>query len=529
MIRSSRPNDPMSGPDQDPPTPAAEEGSPAEAYVSAPSELTETAPLRQLDQALLQRPVFGIRAQLTLAFSLLYVLCTVIALWNLYTVSKLQEQLRFLEVCDSTLSSIQQARRFEKDYLLYGTNLEDTRRHAESATAIIDTHRDAMARVVAPEEVSAVVEHLSKYKILLRQLGEATETVETKRIDPQLREHGAAMVSFALKLSQNQRQLVDRTFRLAQRVPFVFLGVMLLAMLLITVFLSRQLLQSFSRFTTYAKRIGQGDFSPIGPVRKYRDEFSQLALTFNRMIEEIDHRHEILVESHKLRAIGDLVAGVAHELNNPLNNIFLTASTLLEDYAELATEERTEMAEDVMKEAERARCIVRNLLDFARESEIQIKPMLLDEVLRDAMALVGNQLKMAKITSSLEVPPGLPPVHGDSQMLTQVIVNLVLNAIDALPAQGSLDVTVRSDLEDEYVAIVLHDDGPGIPAPILPRVFEPFFTTKKKGRGTGLGLSVSAGIVRKLGGMIRVASGPETGTTFTVLLPKTDIPFEGNC
>ncbi|MEJ2109885.1 MAG: ATP-binding protein [Acidobacteriota bacterium] len=260
------------------------------------------------------------------------------------------------------------------------------------------------------------------------------------------------------------------------------------------------------------------------PKRKYRDEFSRLALAFNQMIRELDKRHKILVESHKLRAVGTLVAGVAHELNNPLNNTMLTASMLEEDFPTLRDEDKLDMVQDIIKETERSKVIVRNLLDFARASDYRNVPMNLEILLENSVRLVHNRVKLAKIELETRMTADLPPVHGDEQALQQVFINLILNAVDALPPRGRILITAAKSRQAGFIEIKVIDNGPGIPEHILPRIFDPFFTTKVKEKGTGLGLSVSQGIVRRLGGNIDVESRPGTGTTFIVLLPTTEVP-----
>ena len=242
------------------------------------------------------------------------------------------------------------------------------------------------------------------------------------------------------------------------------------------------------------------------------------------MIRELDKHHKILVESHKLRAVGTLVAGVAHELNNPLNNTLLTASALEEDLEELSHEEKMDMVHDIIKETERSRTIVRNLLDFARESEYKNVAMDLDNLLKNSIRLVHNRVKLAKINLQTKITPDLPPVHGDEQALQQVFINLILNAVDALPPKGQITVSASKSKQTDFIEISVTDNGPGIPEHILPRIFDPFFTTKVKEKGTGLGLSVSQGIIHRLGGNISVKSQEGLGTIFTVLLPTTAVP-----
>ncbi len=503
---------------------AISESSPAKVYQL---EAFTTDPLgepRVMDELLLKRPIFSIRAQLILAFTLVFALCAAVTLWSIYTLSELQEKLSFLQVTDSYVTEIQQARRFEKNYLLYGTNLADALEHLEKAEKILETSGPTMERVLGRHDSLTMSELFHDYRALLAGLDKPHTATEHDRIETALRDHGSKMISFAMELARKERDSVDRTFLLARRVPFIFLVLVMILMLATATFLLRSILGTLSRFMEYTERIGRGDFSPIKPARKYRDEFSHLALAFNHMIDELERRHRILVESHKMRAVGNLVAGVAHELNNPLNNIFLTAAALEEGQEVLGAAERKEMLDDLMGEAERSQKIVRNLLDFARESDMRIEPLDLEEILRTSIRLVSNQVKMSKVRLAVDIPPDLPHVHGDSQMLCQVFVNLILNAVDVLPENGAIAITVHKSPRGEFIDVDIADDGPGIPEPVLSRIFDPFFTTKP--RGTGLGLSVSQSIVKKLGGFIEVKSRPGEGTTFTVKLPKTEVPFD---
>jgi signal transduction histidine kinase len=288
--------------------------------------------------------------------------------------------------------------------------------------------------------------------------------------------------------------------------------------------LTRQLLYSLKRFMDYTGRISAGDFSPIKPASRHKNEFTQLAEAFNKMIRELDHRHDILVESHKLRAIGTLVAGVAHELNNPLNNTMLSAAMLKEDLATLPEEEKIEILDDILSETERSQRIVKNLLDFARKSEAHLQPLDLKSIANESLRLVANQVRMAKIKLHTDFDEDLPLVHGDEQMLMQVFVNLILNAVDVLSPGGSIWFMIRKNQEPGFLTIEIRDDGPGIQEHILPRIFDPFFTTKSKGKGTGLGLSVTRGLLQKLGGSIHVRSKVGMGTVFIVSIPITNLP-----
>ncbi len=480
----------------------------------------------RVNQALLERPRFTIRAKIIVAFSLFIVLNISVMVWSSWVIANIQSKIRFLEVAGNYLSELQEARRYEKNHLLYHTNLDEAKEHLSNAEVILKGQQEDILHTVGKDNLESMVQHVTRYHALLGELGKAVTPQQREEIEPRLRLHGAQGIDSAEHLVLQERANIDRMLLLAKRVPLLFAAALVVLMGFIATFLSRQLLNPLSRFMEYTQRLGRGDFTMIHPTRRYSDEFSQLAMAFNHMIHELDTRHRILADSHKLRAIGTLVAGVAHELNNPLNNIMLTSSMLDEDLEELDPKEAREMTQDLIQETERALKIVKNLLDFARESETKLEPISLDRTIHDTLHLVGNQLKMQKIRTTVDIPETLPRVHGDEQMLNQVFVNLILNAAEALPAQGCIDIAVRTGKQEGFVAVLVKDNGHGIPPHLQNRIFDPFFTTKgqKRKKGTGLGLSVSLGILRKLGGTIEVESTEGVGTTFTVLLPITDVP-----
>ncbi len=488
----------------------------------------ETGDTDELEhRAFTERPTLSIRAKVILSFSLFFALCIAVTSWSIWMASDLTARIDFLEVAGDFMMEVQQARRYEKNFLLYGTNLDDALHHLEVAESQLKSQGNTIGKIVGTEHTDTMASYLNDYHSRLRELGSTDDTTRRQAIVPILRRDGAKIVSFAEDFVNAERANVKRHLLLAQRVPFLFLGALLLLMVVAGTWLSQSLLLTLMRFMAYTKRIGEGDFSPITPVRKFKDEFSQLAEAFNSMTRELTRRHDILVESHKLRAIGTLVAGVAHELNNPLNNTMLSASVLKEEWDDFSEDEKMEIIDDVISETERSQRIVRNLLDFARESEAKMQPLDLERIVQESVRLVANQVRMARLTLRTELEDNLPHVHGDEQMLKQVFVNLMLNAVDALPPRGSITVSARMDSKkDGFLVVKVQDDGPGIPEHFQQRIFEPFFTTKGKGKGTGLGLSVSQGIIHKLGGFLKVESEEGEGTTFIVSLPVTDFPSD---
>ncbi len=227
-----------------------------------------------------------------------------------------------------------------------------------------------------------------------------------------------------------------------------------------------------------------------------------------------------LMESDRLAAVGELVAGVAHEVNNPLSSISAFAQLLLRDGG-LSPAQRDSI-EVIKSETLRASQVVRDLLAFARRSEPQREPLDVNMVVQRTLRLRGYQLTSNKISVEADLAPELPSVIGDARQLQQVCLNLVTNAIQAMAVLGggTLFVTTRHDGED--VVLDMRDTGPGIPEAARAHIFEPFFTTKGEGEGTGLGLSVSYGIISAHGGKIEVANTSGAGTTFRVALPAAE-------
>ena len=227
-----------------------------------------------------------------------------------------------------------------------------------------------------------------------------------------------------------------------------------------------------------------------------------------------------LVQSGKLAAMGELVAGVAHEINNPLASILGYAQLLLRSEVDAKDRERLER---VLAETKRVARIVQNLLSFARQQKPKWEPFCANEALMRVMELRGYDLKIKNIELVMDIDPGLQLVLGDPQQLEQVFLNIVNNALRAMATahqHGRLEVKTRG-LENR-VRITFADDGPGIPAGIVDRVFDPFFTTTEPGEGTGLGLSICYGIVQEHGGRIAMKSAPQGGCVVEVELPLAE-------
>ncbi len=228
-----------------------------------------------------------------------------------------------------------------------------------------------------------------------------------------------------------------------------------------------------------------------------------------RMAEQLRH-------TEKMVALGELVAGVAHEINNPLTGISAFAQLLLE---ETLDDEQRESVLLIKQESDRATAVIRDLLIFARKTEPVTEPFDLNVLIEQTLRLRSYSLRVADVRVALQLDPALPKVSGDPQKLQQVLLNVIANAESAMEGGAQRDLTISTRADGSNVVIEASDTGQGMPADVRQRIFEPFFTTKPEGVGTGLGMSVSYGIVQAHGGTIDVASDVGAGTTVTIALP----------
>jgi PAS domain S-box-containing protein len=253
----------------------------------------------------------------------------------------------------------------------------------------------------------------------------------------------------------------------------------------------------------------------LSHIRDGSDNIVGLVIGIRNLTEErkvADH----LGRTEKLAAIGELVAGVAHELNNPLTGISTFAQLLLEDNLE---GEQFESVSLIKREADRAISVIRDLLLFARKTDARDVPVDINTIVKHTVRLRALASRSAGIEVHMRLDESNPQARGDEQKLQQVLLNLLVNAESAMEGTRLRHLSLTTQRKQGTVQIVISDTGHGMPPVVSQRVFEPFFTTKPPGEGTGLGLSVSYGIIQAHEGTISVESTPEVGTTFTIVLP----------
>jgi two-component system NtrC family sensor kinase len=280
------------------------------------------------------------------------------------------------------------------------------------------------------------------------------------------------------------------------------------------------ILRSFTRpvevLTEAARRIGDGDLSG-GFTLDREDEIGVLSKTLDDMKTKLKSSYDLLLQSEKMALMGQIVAGIAHELNNPLTIVIGNIQLML---MRERNEKSVESLSRIQDGAERASKIVKNLLTFARQETPERKLVSVNSIITKSIELRSYELRVSNIEVSTELHEDLPETMADPHQLQQVFLNLIVNAEHAMieaHSKGLLRITTRRD--EDKILVFLSDDGPGIPNENLHRIFEPFFTTKAVGKGTGLGLSICQGIIVEHGGTIEVESTVGRGTTFVIELP----------
>lgn len=274
-------------------------------------------------------------------------------------------------------------------------------------------------------------------------------------------------------------------------------------------------LRDLRELAQVSKRVAQGETTVRMPV-SYGGEVGELATEFNTMLDTLHATQDHLVHSEKLASLGQLAAGVAHEINNPLGAILLYSESMLKECAE-ADPSRADLTM-IVSETKRCKRIVADLLNFSRQHQVVVQPTNINELLQELIDQAPRRIKTVIIPFEKELDPHLPTIDGDPAQLRQVFLNLIVNAVESMPQGGTLTVHTHKG-PGETVTVEIRDTGIGIPHEDLGKLFTPFFTTKPIGKGTGLGLAIAYGIIKMHRGQISVRSQVGKGTTFIINLP----------
>jgi len=445
------------------------------------------------------------------------VLLVLIGVFSFQNLELVLTKLRFVEIADDLNASFLEMRLSEKNFFLYHdkASLLEIKDKISSTEKSIDLAHEDIARAIGKENLEKLTVHLREYADVVEDTVSAG--VVKSVLEFRLRVKGRGLREYSQEITQIERKSVNSIIGSSKNILiYAFLAVLITA-IAVSHFISQKILRSVREVKKLAESISEGNFNTITGIIP-KDEFGSLITAVNTMSAELSRREEELIQSKKLASIGVLTAGVAHELTNPLNNISMITQNYIELYDYFNKENGLGLLNKIQGETERIEKIVKNLLDFSKPKEANLLESDMNKTVRKALKLMNNTLDISNIELTADLQKDLPHVFIDDNQMLQVLINLITNSVQAMPGGGRLSIATRTGKRGESVEVIISDSGKGIPAEFLPHIFDPFFSTKGP-EGTGLGLSVSYGIIKNHRGQIRVESRQETGTTFTIELP----------
>jgi signal transduction histidine kinase len=458
-----------------------------------------------------------IERKILLSNSFNMILLVLIGLMGFQNLNLILTKLRFVEIADDLNATFLEMRLSEKNFFLYrdGRALGEIEERMQDTRLTIERAKGEIIPAIGEENFALLLARLRAYAAALQNI--RTGSLDDQASEAVLRLKGQELREFSGRITTLERAAVNRIITLSEKILFLSFGTFFLMAVVVSHVVSQKILRSLREIEKVAHSIAQGNFQRINGFES-RDEMGIVITAINSMSEELEKREEQLIQSKKLSSLGVLTAGVTHELTNPVNNISMIAQTFLELHDHLPREKQLEMVGQIEEETTRIRNIIRNLLDFSKPQGTRPGKADLNAIVRNTMGLVQNMLNVSDIATELALVEPLPAVCVDEHQIQQVLVNLIVNAIQAMPPRGHLLIGTRPGEGGDRAEVLVRDSGKGIPPEYLPHIFDPFFSTKGV-EGTGLGLSVSYGIIKNHRGDIRVESEVGKGTTFVISLP----------
>lgn len=473
------------------------------------------------------RAVLSIRQKVMVAVTALYALMAVSLLGSYYFMHQLEEKIGYLEDMSKLEESVLETRRFEKNYFLYGDqeSIKTVMYHIRRVQELLKKNTSKLASLSSDESVSQFGADLTLYEQLLSQCsnsataGECLPGTESRsEYEAKIRKIGSRISEFAEKVASRKRQSIKETISTSVKLQFLVFAIVAIGFTVHGGFLVSKVLKPLQLLEENTQKIARGEFRPIHPLPPEK-EIREIFDSFNRMAEQLRMREEQLVQSKKLASLGTMLAGVAHEVNNPLSNISSSCEIVLEEFDDGDKEWQKSLLRKVLDQVDKARSIVLNLLEFSRNKDFSKENFNVKQIFERTLSLLHGQIPSG-VQVVMDIDNDLT-IFADKQRMQQAFMNLLTNAVQAMDGEG--EVRIRARLrKDGSARIVIRDTGRGIREEDLVRVFDPFFTTKDVGKGTGLGLFITHDIILRHGGTIAVESTPGKGTTFTMRIPAQE-------
>ncbi len=474
----------------------------------------------------------SLRHKVIIGAAVVYLFMAATILGSYYSMQSLERKIGYLEDVSKIEESVLEIRRFEKNFFLYGDqeSLTTARYHIRRARFLLDKNVKKIEHLFTSQHTARFKEDLTRYEQLLGDCNHSRDADEAAKepharpdCEGSIRKVGTSMAEFAEAVVKRKRDSIRETMSDAVKLPLLGLLVSGLGLFAIGSFLFIKVTRSLQLLEKGASMIAQGAFEPVQPLPAERD-IRNILVAFNSMAVQLRTREELLVQSRKLASLGTMLAGVAHEVNNPLSNISSSCQILLEELDDGDTEFQRKTLTKVLEQVEKAHTLILNLLEVSRTKELHLESVNLKETIERTLgSLAAHKPPEVRVTVQLD---GLLRVSADRRKMEQVFTNLISNAFQAIDGAGEVNIRALAK-KDGTVRIIVSDTGRGIAEEDLSRVFDPFFTTKDVGKGTGLGLFIAHDIIERHQGTIQVKSsrdkgGGNQGTAFCIRLPVAE-------
>lgn len=473
--------------------------------------------------------------KITVACYAIALLVIVMAALTFFELASIEKKVSLGERSSELLEVALEIRRFERNYFLHhqATDYEDNRGQIARAWILLDDHQADFVEVGGAEKLRRLQilldvyrKHMTGYAVAVMRNGDIGAA------EAEVRAAGRDIVAIAGEMSAAEKDVLRAALSGFRALLVAAIALLAILILVMSRAVARRVVAPLESMEAGVDAVRGGRTALLQAPTADR-EIVAITDAVNHLLQELELRRQHLVRAEKLAAMGTLLSGVAHELNNPLSNISTSCQILLEEWDGTDAETRRSLLAQIDGQGERARNIVRTLLDFARPQDFRHERLPLQPLLEQTVALVRGEVT-AEVAISCVVDGDLA-VTGDAQRLQQALLNLVRNAVQAAAEQGRVSITARAAriggaaagdqalfpgcrLEGEVVDVAIADNGKGIAADVLPRIFDPFFTTKEVGQGMGLGLFITHEIIGEHDGCIAIDSSA-AGTTFHVRLP----------
>ncbi|MBI5213933.1 MAG: GHKL domain-containing protein [Nitrospirae bacterium] len=514
----------------------------------------------------------SLKKKIALGFLISAFIIAILATFEYINFIEIKKEIRNLELADTIRSKSLQLRRHEKNFFLYGMpkaaeESEAIHKYLRELNTVLDGNDKAGKLAHLKNRINEYGARFNKIELSVKDMtdefqrakgsyarynkffplieltfmespDQAAEFLEKVFLLPQqhrliiglkelysdmqiLRKEGEDIINISKELDKTARENVEGVIHMSQIAILIFFPLFLIVGIGMLFVISNNVVNRLKLLIDLVEKTGKGDYSHI-PVSSHKDEVGVLIREFNDMEnqlsereEELERKNKELLQSRKLAALGTLASGVAHELNNPLNNIYISAQVLMKEAGDSCSLTARETVNDILGQTLRVKGIVGDLLEFARGREPQMREVELNEIIMGAYKLTSAIVNTEMINFVIRKDFEEIKIFADHEQMERVFINLFNNAVDAMNGKG--DLIVKIERNKDAIKIKISDTGKGMPPDAVEKIFEPFYTTKDK--GTGLGLAIVFNIIKKHGGEINAQSEEGRGTTFTITLP----------